>query len=159
MLHSTQRGHEIVFSDGDNWFYADNGESASIDRPCIRCGRMPTAEGHDACVGEVTGAKSVCCGHGVTEPILIMDDVTPEDGERTRFDSDHINPCSCGAQPVIKRIGEKHFKYAAYCTAPFLQCQDWPAHFGVTREEAIAKWNDAHPIETKDMEGNDNAPR
>ena len=67
--HSHRRGHEIESEDGETWYYSDTGELADYERPCIRCGRMPTEEGYDACIGYVEGAWSVCCGHGVTEPI------------------------------------------------------------------------------------------
>ena len=73
-LSSTRRGHKIISTDGYKWVYADNGESADIDRPCKRCGRMPTPEGYDACLGYIPGVKSACCGHGVDEPILMMND-------------------------------------------------------------------------------------
>ena len=50
--------------------YMDNGKRLQDEnRPCIRCGKYPTANGHDACVGIVKGAESVCCGHGITEAI------------------------------------------------------------------------------------------
>ena len=75
-----------------------------------------------------------------------------------RETSNSIHPCGCGAQPVISQIDEKYFKYAAYCPVPFDKCQEWEAYQGVTKEEAIKKWNDAHPIETKHMEDSDNAP-
>lgn len=64
MVTSYQRGHAIQH-DGNEWRYVDNGEIANYDRPCYRCGRMPTAEGYDACLGQVDGAVSACCGHGV----------------------------------------------------------------------------------------------
>ena len=60
-VKSSQRGHTIVFQ--DIWRYED-GKPATIERPCVRCGRMPI-KGRDACVGHVPGASSVCCGHGV----------------------------------------------------------------------------------------------
>lgn len=37
-------------------------------RPCRRCGRPPTAEGHDACLGTLPHVTSACCGHGVEPP-------------------------------------------------------------------------------------------
>ena len=49
----------------DRWRYRDTGEDTSIERPCKRCGSMPTPEGYDACIGYVPKAVSVCCGHGV----------------------------------------------------------------------------------------------
>jgi len=68
MVHSHLRGHQIeLWKDG--WHYSDTEELSDYDRPCIRCGRMPTEEGYDACIGYVLGALSICCGHGTTEPI------------------------------------------------------------------------------------------
>lgn len=64
------RGHKVKFCDGD-WYFCDNNQLSEIDRACIRCNRMPTDEGHDACLGELPGVCSACCGHGVTEPYLI----------------------------------------------------------------------------------------
>jgi len=67
---SHSRGHEIYY-DGTNWRYTDNNEIDTGDRPCKRCGRVPTSEGYDACLGYIEGATSVCCGHGVEEPYCI----------------------------------------------------------------------------------------
>jgi len=61
---SHARGHEIEWHDGA-WVYTDTGESADVDRPCARCGKWPTAEGYDACLGEIPGVEYACCGHGV----------------------------------------------------------------------------------------------
>lgn len=68
---SHSRGLEIYF-DGANWCYSDNHKIADDSRPCKRCGRMPTKEGYDACLGYIKGAKSACCGHGVEDPYVIM---------------------------------------------------------------------------------------
>lgn len=65
-VRSFQRGWPIVYDRG--WAYENNGESIETERPCRRCGRMPTPEGHDACLGEVPGVTSACCGHGVEPP-------------------------------------------------------------------------------------------
>lgn len=32
---------------------------------CPHCGRPPTPEGHDACLGTLKGVAYACCGHGV----------------------------------------------------------------------------------------------
>jgi hypothetical protein len=58
---------------GGRWRWAHNGRflrigACSADPPCRLCGRPPTSEGYDACLGELRGAVSACCGHGVTEP-------------------------------------------------------------------------------------------
>lgn len=67
------RGHVVEQRDGA-WYYADTGELADHDRPCVRCWRMPTAEGCDACLGHIEGAEAACCGHGVIEPFAIFTD-------------------------------------------------------------------------------------
>lgn len=70
MVKTHLRGWEIYF-DGNDWRYSDNDELADDSRPCIRCGRMPTKEGYDACLGYIEGAKSACCGHGVGKSYTI----------------------------------------------------------------------------------------
>ena len=67
MARSWIRGH-LAEWDGEAWRYADTGEVADHDRPCVRCGKLPTPEGHDACLGYVPGVMDACCGHGVHEP-------------------------------------------------------------------------------------------
>ena len=70
MITSYSRGHLIKCING-SWVYADNETSAEIDRPCVNCGKMPTAEGHDACLGYVVGATSACCGHGIEKSYIV----------------------------------------------------------------------------------------
>ena len=63
---SYERGYEVLF-DIDTvgkGIYADTGEEVTLNRPCKRCGKEPTLEGHDACLGELPGVKFACCGHG-----------------------------------------------------------------------------------------------
>jgi hypothetical protein len=50
---------------GQTWVWSDTG--APVDenpRLCPKCGRLPTPEGHDACLGRIPGVESACCGHG-----------------------------------------------------------------------------------------------
>ena len=68
-VKSHLRGHEIKYSDG-RWLYSDTGEEANYDRPCVKCGQMPTLAGYDACLGFIANADSACCGHGVSEPFI-----------------------------------------------------------------------------------------
>lgn len=70
MMTSYSRGWEIYF-DGKDWRYVDNNQIHDDSRPCKRCGRMPTAEGYDACLGYIDGVTSACCGHGVEEPYFV----------------------------------------------------------------------------------------
>lgn len=73
MVSSTSRGHAIILIDGI-WVYEDDNTPVRSDRPCARCGKPPTQDGHDACIGFIQGAKSACCGHGVAEPIIVMEE-------------------------------------------------------------------------------------
>ena len=65
---SHDRGH-LMFWNGDVWCY----ENALDYSVCVRCGKPPTLEGHDACLGHIDGAVGACCGHGVSKPTLMMD--------------------------------------------------------------------------------------
>lgn len=76
-VYAYTRGHKIEWDEAaEVWCYADTGEPVSKaaggiwegmagDRPCAYCHQMPTAEGHDACLGELPGVRYACCGHGV----------------------------------------------------------------------------------------------
>ena len=70
MIKSYSRGWEIYY-DGEYWRYTDNNEIENNNRPCKRCGRTPTKEGYNSCIGHIDGAKSACCGHGVEEPYVL----------------------------------------------------------------------------------------
>jgi len=70
----------------ETWHFADTGElhddeSIQGQRPCIRCSRWATEEGYDACMGFIEGAKSVCCGHGVSKGLILWDS-----GEETELE-------------------------------------------------------------------------
>jgi hypothetical protein len=34
-------------------------------RPCPKCGRHQTGDGHDPCIANLPGVRAACCGHGV----------------------------------------------------------------------------------------------
>ena len=70
MVKSYSRGHEIYFLDS-KWKYTDNNKPLKEIRSCKKCGKIPTKEGFDACLGYIEGATSACCGHGITEKIII----------------------------------------------------------------------------------------
>ena len=72
MVTSHTRGHLIVWiPNKSHWVYADTRESTEKERPCIRCNRPPTKEGHDACLGYIEGVSSACCGHGKEEEFIM----------------------------------------------------------------------------------------
>ena len=64
------RGHLAGYLNG-KWVYCDNGEPIAQIRPCKKCGKMPTLEGYDACFGYIPNVKWACCGHGVSNPIMV----------------------------------------------------------------------------------------
>lgn len=66
------RGHKIYF-DGNVWRYSDTNGLLDDTRPCAKCKCYPTKEGYDACLGEVEGAISACCGHGVEQPYILWE--------------------------------------------------------------------------------------
>ena len=70
MATAYSRGHKIYY-DGTDWRFVDTNEIDDHKRPCKRCGRVPTSEGYDACLGHIEGVTSACCGHGVIEPYIV----------------------------------------------------------------------------------------
>ena len=65
-VSSTLRGNAITEIDGI-WYYLDTKKptvGGLSERPCGRCGKLRTAEGHDACLGTLPGIINACCGHG-----------------------------------------------------------------------------------------------
>lgn len=70
-VSSYTRGWKIIWDFiKQKWFYADTGESADIERSCNRCGKFPTSDGHDACLGYIEGVESACCGHGISKAFI-----------------------------------------------------------------------------------------
>lgn len=69
------RGHLIRFDEETwQWIYPDTKKVIcnKNERPCVRCGRIATIEGHDACIGTLfREVISACCGHGVESPYII----------------------------------------------------------------------------------------
>jgi len=72
MITSYSRGNPIIYKD-DQWVYEDGVPLNHEERPCTRCGKMPTPEGYDACLGYIEGATSACCGHGLDDKVIIYE--------------------------------------------------------------------------------------
>lgn len=72
------RGHQVYYNtETGEWLYVDDDSSASVDRPCKRCGVKATVFGHDNCMKDLTdciGVQSACCGHGVQEGYILLTD-------------------------------------------------------------------------------------
>ena len=62
------RGHKIRYDmKTKEWVYWDTEKPTDEtynERPCGNCGKKPTKEGHDACIGTLKGVINACCGHG-----------------------------------------------------------------------------------------------
>jgi len=69
MVTSHSRGNKIYFK-ADKWYYSEDNTINDDSKPCKRCGKKPTKEGFDACLGHIEGVTSACCGHGVEESYL-----------------------------------------------------------------------------------------
>lgn len=73
MASSYTRGWLVYYDLEERiWRYADTHKPVdrTHPRPCAYCGRLPTPEGYDACMGKIEGAIGACCGHGIQEPII-----------------------------------------------------------------------------------------
>ncbi len=100
MARAYFRGHPAYYDfDWEAWFYCDTGELVfSLEnrfrdsRPCTFCGQLPTPEGYDPCVGEVPGARSVCCGHGVTPSYVVWENGVLTDGLGVDGRRDVVSP-------------------------------------------------------------------
>jgi hypothetical protein len=71
MVTAYSRGWLIKY-ENNQWVYTDDNTPINVERPCKRCGRMPTKEGCDACLGYIPEVRSACCGHGVEEGYVIF---------------------------------------------------------------------------------------
>lgn len=66
-MSTYMRGHPIYLKEPpSDWRYEDNDEKVmgNPERPCAKCGKLPTPEGHDACIANLPDVKYACCGHG-----------------------------------------------------------------------------------------------
>lgn len=74
MITAYSRGHKIIYNINDkitytsNWVYVDTKEIYDDSRPCKKCGKYPTKEGYDACLGFIKDTNHACCGHGISVP-------------------------------------------------------------------------------------------
>jgi len=68
---ASTRGWPIEFN-GTAWIYSDTGKTVSTMRACAFCGKPPTKEGHDACLGTLAGVAFACCGHGLSHKKYIV---------------------------------------------------------------------------------------
>lgn len=58
------RGHDVIKVDGEFFYCDDMTPTAGNYRDCGFCGKADTPEGHDGCLGTLSGVMNACCGHG-----------------------------------------------------------------------------------------------
>lgn len=93
VISDKKRGHEIVYDLGlEKWFYLDDNTIADYDRPCVKCGELPTENGHDACIANLSNVQHACCGHGVERGYIKLLDGTAVEFDVNRED-EIINYC------------------------------------------------------------------
>ena len=73
------RGNRVTLinSDKNIWIYDDGIQTdLEVDKalPCGRCGKPPTKEGHDTCLGTLPEIWNACCGHGHDVPYIQFED-------------------------------------------------------------------------------------
>ena len=75
MVVSTYFNGNLAYYKNENWYYySDNSPVFNNPRPCTKCGKFSTIEGHDACLGYIQNVKYACCGHGKTTRYIIYKD-------------------------------------------------------------------------------------
>lgn len=89
-VSSYHRGHKVIALKDSKGVYSDwrylDGSSLKKegDRPCVRCGKMPTEKGHDPCISDLPNTKYACCGHGVEDGYVKLNN-----GKSIRFNTDY----------------------------------------------------------------------
>jgi len=70
------RGHKISLSKDGTYIFTDTGESTVLTwqgRGCGHCSLDDTPEGHDGCIGTLSGEIiNACCGHGEVNAAYIQ---------------------------------------------------------------------------------------
>lgn len=71
------RGHPLAWdAAGARWVYRDTRDPApgygGVERPCVHCGLVAGANGHDPCLtGLPSAVTAACCGHGVADGYIL----------------------------------------------------------------------------------------
>lgn len=73
LAKSHSRGNEIYYDKEGIWRYSEDNSKFDDSKPCKRCGNFPNKDGADFCVGNIKGASSACCGHGIEVPFVMFE--------------------------------------------------------------------------------------
>lgn len=74
-IKSRVRGHEIEYNPEEaRWYFTETGIPLGNPNqvPCKKCGKLPTPDGHDACLGALRDVSHACCGHGHPEDSYVI---------------------------------------------------------------------------------------
>lgn len=71
MVTSYSLGYEIQYIN-NQWIYSDTKELIDKPRLCKYCGKYPTKEGYDGCLGYLPNVYSACCGHNIEKPYVVF---------------------------------------------------------------------------------------
>lgn len=70
---SSLNGQAVVYEHG-HWRWADTHDPIGNDiRPCPHCGKRPTKQGEDGCLGHLPGVVQACCGHGIEDGYITFE--------------------------------------------------------------------------------------
>lgn len=102
-------GYKTTVTDDGDRLYADIGMSVDEGyRPCAKCGKYPTKEGHDTCLGTLGHVINACCGHGKNKGYIQFDNGVSIRGyfEVEHDKAFHIETLVRSEQEIIDKIDE-----------------------------------------------------
>ena len=72
-MTDTFRGYSI-YQDSEGWMYEDGTrvDLCCQSKGCGHCGLADTLEGHDGCLGALSGVLNACCGHGIVQDAYVQ---------------------------------------------------------------------------------------
>ncbi|MEY8001594.1 hypothetical protein AB8U03_15600 [Clostridium sp. Mt-5] len=74
MTITSYNNGNLIYYRNKQWLYEDGTSIDKENRPCPKCGKMPTKKGYDACLGYIPGVINACCGHGVAKGYIMYKD-------------------------------------------------------------------------------------
>lgn len=89
-VRGTLFGHVIYQDEAGHWRWEDNDLKAYENpRLCPKCKKFPNENGHDPCIGTISGVFAACCGHGRSDGIILW---YPGDGYHRDPDGNYWKP-------------------------------------------------------------------
>lgn len=112
VVRANHYGRDIYYNeDTMDWHFTDSDDIVKADdkvdysyrqyQKCSHCGKYPTEEGYDSCLGHIDGADAACCGHGTDLGYIGM-----KDGRRFVL----IDHKKLGSNGEYRKLYEKYYK-------------------------------------------------